>query len=180
MAFEKIASLDSDISINLGGTNKKTGKPNPMTVEGYYLGTKVGIPNKFDASKPDCMHILQTPKGNVGVWGKSHLNPQMAKALPGAMVRITFTGTRPSKKGNDQLLFSVEQDTANNIDVSSINDAPADYGDDLEEGYTAEDATPAEAPYVAPTPPKVAAKAPDAARQAKVAALLNGSRNKTS
>lgn len=180
MGFEKINSLDSEVSVNLGGINKKTGKPNPKSVEGYYLGTKTGIPNKFDPAKPDCMHILQTEKGNVGVWGKSHLNPQMSKAIPGSMVRITFTGTRPSKKGNDQLLFTVEQDKTNNIDVGDLQaqDSETYAADDSGDSELFE--APQEEPvYVAPTPPKTAAKAPDAARQAKVQALLNGTRIKT-
>lgn len=193
MAFEKINSLDSDVSINLGGVNKKTGKPNPKTVEGYYLGTKTGIPNKFNAEKPDCLHILQTPKGNVGVWGKSHLNPQMSKAIPGCMVRISFTGTRPSKKGNDQLLFTVEQDTNNSINVESLatsEDTGYSASEEYSEGTNAEGSDDSvgevfgslqeglDNPYIPPVAPKAAAKAPDAARQAKVAALLNGTRNK--
>lgn len=182
MGFEKINSLDSDVSINLGGVNKKTGKANPKSVEGYYLGTKTGIPNKYDATKPDCLHILQTDKGNVGVWGKSHLNPQMSKAIPGAMIRITFTGTRPSKKGNDQLLFSVEQDKNNNISVEDLATQDSeeytptqDDSDDSTESLF-ENALTDEVAYTPPVAPRAAAKAPDAARQAKVRELLNGGR----
>jgi len=181
MGFEKIVSLDSDVSISLGGRDKKTGKANLTSVEGYFLGTKTGIPNKFNPDKPDCLHIFQTSKGNVGVWGKSHLNPQMSRAIVGAMVRVTFTGTRPSKKGNDQLLFSVEQDKSNAITVDALQAQDDDsYSVGAEESYDDIEAT-EEAPY---TPPpvvaKAPAKAPDAARQAKVAALLQGTRSKAS
>ncbi len=190
MAFEKIASLDAETQVNLGGINKKTGKPNPKSVEGYYLGTKTGIPNKFNPEKPDCQHVFQTEKGTVGVWGKSHMDPQMAKAIPGCMVRVTFTGTRPSKKGNDQLLFSVEQDKTNNLvgfEAVTFSDSGAepDYSDSGDTGHdfggqeddTTEDTAPIdEPPAQRPQPPRQAAKAPDAARQAQVQALLNKSR----
>lgn len=185
MAFERIATLDAEKSISLGGMDKKSGKPNPKSVEGYYLGTKTGIPNKFNPEKPDCQHVLQTKDGLVGVWGKSHLNPQMAKAIPGCMVRITFTGTRPSKKGNDQLLFAVEQDKTNNIAVdadsndghyASSQDAAEEYETDYTESLEEEETVADELPPVRASRPASPASAPDPKRQAAVQALLNRSK----
>ena len=41
MGFQELNGLDADVTISLGGVNRKTGKPNPVKVEGYYLGKKM-------------------------------------------------------------------------------------------------------------------------------------------
>lgn len=134
MAFKEVASLDCDTTITLGGKDKKTGKSNPKQIEGYFLGTREIGPNKFNKQKVDVVHVFQTKDGNVGVWGKTDLDTKLKNAIPGRMVRATFTGSIPTNKGNDMLKFKVEVDNSNTIDVSDLvaqnNDA-----DDSTEGY---------------------------------------------
>jgi hypothetical protein len=40
MAFKETNGAESDTSISLGGLNKKTNKPNPTSIEGYYIGSQ--------------------------------------------------------------------------------------------------------------------------------------------
>lgn len=176
MAFSEVNSLDSDFTISLGGRDKKTGKENPKQVTGYYLGTKGGLPNKYNPEKPSQLHFLQTEKGNVGVWGKTDLDRKITAVSPGTMVRITFTGTRPSNKGNDMLVFKVEVDKDNTIEVSTP--APVSFQDDStdsfeEAGLDDEDEALDEIAPARPVAPRAPAAAPSAERQAKVLAALN-------
>lgn len=131
MAFKTVQSLDADNTVRLGGFDKKTKKDNPTTTEGYYLGKRVVTGGKFGDST---LHFLQTPKGNLGVWGKSDMDKKLAAVAAGTMVRISFTGTRPTNKGNDQMIYKVEHDPENtievNIDMSSSNDSEENYSDD--------------------------------------------------
>lgn len=121
MSFKEVASLDTDKMVTIGGEDK-SGKPNPTKIEGYFLGTKTLGPNKFNKSKNDHLHVLQTKDGNTGVWGKTNLDQKMAAVNPGTMVRITFTGTRDVGKGNDMLCYKVEADAENKIDVTGLTE----------------------------------------------------------
>ena len=94
MAFTKVATLDTDNTVTLGGVDKKTGKTNPKSVEGYFLGTRTLGPNKFNKTKIDYTHIVQTNAGNTGVWGKTHMDRQIASVTPGTMIRVTYKVTR--------------------------------------------------------------------------------------
>ena len=40
MAFETVQDLSCDTVIQLGGTNRETGKANQAQIEGYFLGSK--------------------------------------------------------------------------------------------------------------------------------------------
>lgn len=122
MAFKKLTSLETDITIALGGVSKE-GKKNPSQIEGYYLGSRT---TKSDRSKNGVsnIYVLQTAEGNVGVWGKTHLDKQMPNVTPGAMIRITQSGKQRTKNG-DMYLFEVEQDLENVIEVSSNTASPA-------------------------------------------------------
>jgi hypothetical protein len=182
MAFKKVATLDTDTTVTLGGHDKKTGKANPEVIEGYFLGTKCLGPNKFNKTKTDYMHILQTQDGNVGVWGKVHMDRQIHQVNPGTMVRITYTGTLDVGKGNPMSCFSVEVDEDNTIEVNLAPAAAspaedADYDDGEEDGYDEGAAADEVAPTRA-TAPRRAAAAPSAAQQAKVKSLLGGGKNK--
>lgn len=175
MAFKEVQSLDADTTISLGGTNRKTNKPNPKQVEGYYLGSKT-IDDKKKKSGKSYIHVLQTANGNVGVWGKTDLDRKLLAVEPGTMVRATCTGTRPTPNG-DMYTYKVEIDSENTTDVSGIASAP--QASNETESYEAagssyEEEQAEEQEEVAEEPaPRPAALAQDAAaRKAKVAELL--------
>lgn len=183
MAFEKLVDLDCDKAISVGGRDKKTGKANPTSIEGYFLGTRQ-VTSKFSKSGFGPLHIFQTEEGNVGVYGKTNLDPKLKNVEPGTMTRVKFTGTRPTDKGNDMICYSVEIDRGNTIDVSSFspnNDGAAseasDEGDFDDADADAEDTAEVDEPAPPrPTRPAQAATPPSAAQQAKVQALLNGNK----
>ena len=173
MAFKEVASLDCDTTITLGSKDKKTGKSNPSTLEGYFLGTKEVGPNKFNKQKMDVVHVFQTKDGNVGVWGKTDLDTKLKNAIPGRMVRVTFTGAVPTNKGNDMLKFKVEIDNSNTIDVSDLVASNIDdnsYSNETDEEI--EEETEEEEQEAAPRiTPAAAASATERAN--KVKELLN-------
>lgn len=176
MAFTKVATLDTDNTVTLGGVDKKTGKTNLKSVEGYFLGTKTIGANKFNKTKTDYLHILQTSSGNVGVWGKTHMDRQLARVNPGTMIRVTFDGTRDVGKGNPMSCFVVEVDNDNVIDVSSmasLDDSASDSSEDYEQenADSQEEEIADEAPVSRPRPPARAAQVPSAAH---VKSLLGG------
>ncbi len=117
MAFTEVQDLACDTAISLGGRDKKTGKPNPTSITGYYIGTRE-FDSKFGRSK---IHILQTAKGTVGVYGKTDLDRKMTAVTAGWSVRITQNGSTPTNKGNDMLKFKVEVDKENFIQVDLPN-----------------------------------------------------------
>lgn len=185
MGFQEIASLDCDEAIQLGGVNKKNGKANPTKLEGYFIGSKnVESPkSKTGFSK---LHIFQTAKGNLGVWGKTDLDRKLLSAVPGTMTRVTFIGMKETKN-NPMYTFKVEVDINNSITVASSestqdatdNDTSEEYAnyaneDDGELDVTEEEAALDAAPPVRAVAPRKAAATPNAAQQARVQALLNG------
>lgn len=181
MAFQQVADLDCEGEpLRLGGKDKKTGKANPTTIQGYYIGSKTHE-TKFGPGK---LHIFQTETGNVGVWGKTDMDSKLATVMAGALTRVTFTGSVPSNKGNDKLKFKVEVDTLDMIDVGTAGntEAQGDNGDltsDDSGDDTDLDSDPAPADEVVPArarPPRQAVAAPTATRQAEVQALLKGRR----
>ncbi len=186
MAFKKVATLDTDSAVTIGGVDKKTGKKNPTSIEGYLLGTKNLGPNKFNKSKTDYMHILQTQDGNVGVWGKVHMDRQLFGVNPGTMVRITYTGTKDVGKGNPMTCFLVEVDESECIvpptSDEDVTEGSENYsGEEEEEELEAgeEEAPADEAPPARAKPPVRAAQAPSAAAQAKVRGLLGAANRKS-
>ena len=179
MAYQTKASLDTEVTYVLGGTNEKTGKPNPTSVEGYFLGNKT-TPDK--GYGPGTLHIFQTETGNVGVWGKTSSKNLLTPEHIGQMCLLEFTGmSTPAKKGRQPAYkYKLQFDKGNTIDVSELdvnasNESEPDYGDGYErdvsddtESYVSEAAAPRA------TAPKVAARTPSAESQAKVRALLAG------
>ena len=179
MAFQEAQDLGCETTIRLGGTDKKTGKSNPKSAEGFYVGSR-RVTTKFG---PSWVHVLQTSKGNVGIWGKTDLDSKLLAITKGTMVRLTYTHSVPSNKGNDLMKYKVEFDKDNTIEVSdaaatedSGSSEDGDYADN--DGETdeplEEESAPDEQPVSRPHPPKAAAKVPNAAQQARVQALLNG------
>lgn len=191
MGFQDIADLDCQVTTAIGGVDKKSGKNNPKTIEGFYIGTRQ-VPSKKTKSGFAALHVLQTEKGNVGVWGKTNLDQKMTAVKAGQLIRISFTGMVETKN-NPMYKYRVQVDPSQTIDVATGDDAVADadaYNDEGDGAYddTAvgaddagyepeaelgeEEAPLDEAPVSRPVAPPRRASAPDAARAAKVQALL--------
>lgn len=169
MGYKTVDSLDADLTYSLGKRNKTTGKTDPETAEGYYLGCRLTEGGKYGPSK---LHFLKTPKGNLGVWGKSDMDKKLANVQPGTMVRITTAGTRSTPRG-DQHVFKVEVDADNTIEVASNigqQASPAAYDDG---GDNDNDVSPDQEDF---DQDAALIAAERAAKAAKVQALLNKNR----
>jgi hypothetical protein len=174
MAFKAVLDLNAEVTISLGGINKKTGKANPKSIEGYYLGKKA-IEDRKKKSGVSYIYILQTDKGNVGVWGKTDMDRKILSVREGEMIRITHTGMAKTANG-DMYKYSVEVDSDNTIEVlgsssssssSSSNDdeSPSyDYDEELDSNNEDEEVS-----YAASKASELAASE----RRAKAAALLS-------
>lgn len=189
MAFQTVADLDCSTTTALGGKNKE-GKANPTTITGYFIGTRK-VESKKSKTGDASLHVLQTPKGNVGVWGKTNLDSKMKGVTPGVMVRITFTGMVETRN-NPMYKYKVEVDAENAIEVATPDTAEASeeaesynskaeasYDDSEETELDAEEEALDEVPAPRAAAPKKPLATPDATRQAKVQELLNRSRNKS-
>lgn len=118
MAFTEVTSLDADVTIALGGRNKKTGQANPTKAEGYYLGTR-SVTSSKSKNGLAAIHFLQTPKGNLGIWGKTDMDKKFAGVPPGTMVRVSFDKMVPTPNG-EMYKYKLEVDKNNTIDVSDL------------------------------------------------------------
>lgn len=129
MGFKTITDLSAERTISLGGVNKKTGKKNPTSVEGFYLG-KREVEDKKKKSGTSYIYFFQTAEGNLGVWGKTDLDRKMNQVPVGVMTRVTQSGMAATQNG-DMYKFTVEIDDSNSIEVTgSLNE---DTGNDNEE-----------------------------------------------
>lgn len=181
MAFKKILDLDCSTSVSLGGRDAKTNQPNPTQIEGYYLGARK-VPSTMNAKGFTNMHVFQTSEGNVGVWGKTNLDAQLASVLSGLMTRVSFIGMVPTKK-RPMFKYSVETDESNKIDTpdtaaqaAALEGSVEEYEDYSEESdISAEEVSEIEEPAPArAAAPKVPLSTPSAAARAQVAGLLKG------
>lgn len=175
MAFKTVSDLSTETAVALGGTNRKTGKANPTTITGYYVGSREVDSPKSKTGKAS-LHIFQTEKGNVGVWGKTDLDMKMKAATLGALTRVSFTGMQETKN-NPMYKYKVEIDTDNAIDVAA--EAPAQEEESSDEGYAADFAEDefseeddVDAAPVRVSPAARPARPPTADSQARVEALL--------
>lgn len=177
MSFKEVQDLNCEVTISLGGVDKRTGKANPSQVEGYFLGSK-SVASRKSKTGFSKLHIFQTENGNLGVWGKTDLDRKLGTVAVGTMTRVTQNGKVPTPNG-DMYKFKVEQDVENTIEVSpGLAEAPAaaatndtgydDGGFDEDEDTALDEVPPARAPKAAK-----AAVGPDATRQARVQALLS-------
>lgn len=173
MAFKEVNDLSTDVTISLGGVNKKTGKPNPKSIEGYYLGNRQ-VEDKKKKSGVSYIYVFQTDKGNVGVWGKTDLDRKMQAAPLGAMLQVTHTGMAQTPNG-EMYKYGVKYDPENTIDVSDMQSSNSSGGTDLGEGLDDDFGTDA---GVDEDEVQIAALAA-AERKAKVEALLKGKGKKT-
>lgn len=170
MGYEEVQDLGTDNVIALGGFNKKTKKDNPLSIEGYYLGSRE-VPSKLAKTGVAKIHVFKTPKGNVGVWGKTDIDIKLGGVKPGTMTLVKFDKMQATKTG-EMYKYKVSVDKSNTIEVagsesfSSEEDTPYSGGNQtpeeeetVEEDDEDEDALQAQA-------------LAQAERQAKVAALL--------
>lgn len=133
MAFTEVQSLDADTTVSIGGRNKKTNKPNPTNAEGYFLGTRM-VKSPKAKSGEAAIHFLQTPKGNLGVWGKTDMDRKLKTVTPGTMIRISFDKMVGTPNG-DMYKFKVEVDASNTIDVADLTQGSV-YANDGEDAET--------------------------------------------
>lgn len=176
MGFQQVTDLDAESTIALGGHNKKTGKANPTSVEGYYLGSRK-VESKKAKSGFCFIYYFQTPKGNVGVWGKTDLDRKMETVTPGLMVRASFLKMVTTPSG-EMYKYVVEFDPENTIEVSTLvagegneADTTTDTNDTTDDDAADEDEVDEDALQ--------AAALVTAERKAAVQALLNKGKNKT-
>ena len=176
MAFQEISDLDAATTISIGGYNKKLRKENPTAVEGYFLGSKATKNNK-SASGVSYLHILQTSKGNVGVWGKTDMDRKLASATPGTMIKIEFSGMQATKNG-EMYKYKVSVDKDATIEVApppaAKPTAASSYDEDqayVDSESEEDDAFDSGERYEAPAP--LAASANSKSRQAAVQAMLS-------
>jgi len=170
MAFKEVSDLNPDTTISLGGTNRKTNKTNPTEVEGYYMGSRKVDDNK-KKSGFSYIHVFQTVKGMLGVWGKTDMDRKVIEVQPGTMTRVTSTGTRPTPNG-DMYVFKVAIDDTNVIEVlGSVNKQEPEDSD--EDGTDTYESAPAFNGNEGISDTNFSASAEQAAKKARVQALLN-------
>lgn len=173
MGFKEVVQTDA---IVLGGSNKKTGKANPTSIEGYFLRTRTAGPNKFNSAKIDYVHDFQTPKGEVSVWGKPNMDNKLKKVTPGTMVRVQADGELDTGKGNPMKLFKVliDEDNTINVAAESTFEEQEHYDEESEDTDPQDEETqPDELPPARAKPPARAAVAASVAQQSKAKGLLN-------
>lgn len=175
MGFKELQALDAEKVTALGGKDKKSGKANPKTAEGFYLGSRK-VDSKKSKSGFAYIHYLQTDKGNLGVWGKTDLDRKILSVDPGVMIRITQTGMQPTPNG-DMYKFKVEVDVENAIEVNVASEIERDDTEGSEETEVAEEVEekqPEEEVEEEQEVPeaKLPARAASASKQSEVNAIL--------
>lgn len=178
MAYKEVADLNPDNTISLGGTNRKTNKKNPTEVEGYYLGSRT-VEDKKKKNGVSYIHVFQTPKGTIGVWGKTDMDRKILTLTAGVMTKVTFDRMVNTPNG-EMYKYKVATDDDNTTEVGgagnaaqSFSSAGEDAGGEEEEGsvYDPEEEV-EEAPDYSP------GRKSAAASQERVAAILNKGKSK--
>jgi len=174
MAFvSKKSKIGVAPTFRLGGLDKTTGKTHPTEITGYYLGAKtVNI-----QGKDSTVYTFQTDKGDLAIWGGHFdLDRQMAETEPGFLTRVVYNGKIRTKNGNTMCDYDVSVDADHMIPLEGqtatlkaeeVSDEPYDTYESYDEDLENDVVIPRQ-----PTAPVKAATVPDAARQAKVKALL--------
>ncbi len=166
MAYEQVADLSADTVVKLGGVSNKTQKPNPTKMEGYYLGSR-GVQTQ---NGPALIHVFQTPKGNVGIWGTKDVNDKLGSVFPGTMALVEYTGKRQLAGGKSLHTYKVSQDKENCIEVATNTATPTTEAD-ADEAYAASTTNSYDEDDGADDAAQIAALAA-AERKAKLEALL--------
>ncbi len=177
MAFKEVADLSTEVTVSVGGTNRKTGKKNPDRVEGYYLGRR-SVADTKKKSGVSYIYVLQTSKGNLGVWGKTDMDRKMDSVPLGTMIFIAFEKMVPTANG-EMYKYKVGVDADNTIEVNTLpsgqtsqettvtaNDNFADADESYDDTTDEDEADAAQAAALAA-----------AERKAKVQALLKGNKS---
>jgi hypothetical protein len=178
MAYEEVTDLGTDNVIALGGFNKKTRKDNPTSIEGYYLGSRE-VPSKLSKNGLAKIHVFQTAKGNVGVWGKTDLDNKLIGVTPGTMTLVKFDRMQKTSTG-EMYKYKVAVDKDNTVAVSAqapaaTNDSASTDDSYNDEAFANEDIDTASDEEDAAQALALAA----AERKAKVEALLAKGKNRT-
>ncbi len=116
MAFKEVADLNPDNTISLGGSNKKTGKKNPTEIEGYYLGSRK-VADKKKKTGFSFIHVFETSKGPIGVWGKTDMDRKLEGLTPGVMTRVSYDKMVATPNG-DMYKYKVATDEDNVTDTT--------------------------------------------------------------
>lgn len=164
MAYQKMTDLAADTVVALGQGEGKLPK-----IEGYYLGSR----QVTTSNGPSNIHVFQTPKGNVGVWGTKKINDNLGNGTRGVMTLVEYKGKVKLQGGKTQHTYNFFTDPDNKIEVSQlasgVSDIPAEeYGNNGEEVQEEE--------LDDDTQALIAAE--QSARQAKVQALLTKNKSK--
>jgi hypothetical protein len=142
------------------------------TLKGYYQGQVTKTIN----GSPAVEHTYKTTKGLFGVLGQANILNQLKNngINPGTYVEITFTGNvQRLKNGRTMKVYDVSFDPEN---LDSNATAPTlEASDESDEGLFEDAPEMDEAPVVRAAP-KVTATTPDAAKRARLQAMLNSSK----
>lgn len=181
MAYETKASLNADVTVVLGGKDKKTGKTNPTSIEGYFLGNRI-TPDK--GLGEGVLHIFQTENGNVGVWGKTSSKALLTDNHVGQMCLLSFTGMSTPKPGRQAAYqYKLQFDKGNTIDTSGLDvnasdESEPDFGNvdetDIDDSGNEEVY---EAPVQRAAAPKSPARPNNAEQRAKINALISAGKS---
>lgn len=146
------------------------------TLKGYYQGQ---VKKEINGSMA-IEHTYKTAQGLLSVLGQANILRQYENegVLPGTYVEITFTGeTKKAKKGMMKVYdVNFDLDDRDDNPIAPLSDeeaAPAEEDEDEAEEEL-DEVIPAK-----PVAPRAPSQTPDAARQAKVQALLNKNRPRT-
>ncbi len=121
MAYEKLTGLSTDNTVSLGKPDAKTGKTTTQ-VEGYYLGSKTINTTTGES----VVHVFQTSKGNLGVWGSKTLNETLVVGVRGFMIKVDYLGKKKLAGGKTIHTYDFGIDRANKIDVADTMSAESD------------------------------------------------------
>lgn len=178
MEWIEAPELNSSNIVKLGGKDPKTGKLNPASLEGYYLG-KSSFQSKFNPNKTVWSYAFQTATGIKGLIGVGNLDRKMnddSIVQLGRKVLVTFTGTVDTGKGNPMNTFSVKSKPHDVIDVTAPFGSSADKDsqtqDSQDEDSEEEYGDPAEDEEASQQTALMAAEKAKATK-AKIEALLN-------
>lgn len=172
MAFQNAKQQLAERTIRLVGEDKVTGKPYPSRLEGYYLGSKVVTTRNGDQAT---VYTFRTDEGNIGLWGgHTDLDRQMSLPTLGCMTRVSYNGKKSIPGGKTRHDYLVEWDVSQTIELGTKSPSSLESEEVSDTDYDDEEVNAEfDAPTTRrPTAPVTAATVPDAARQAKVKALL--------
>ena len=144
------------------------------TLKGYYQGQVTKTIN----GSPAVEHTYKTPKGVFGVLGQANILNQLKNngINPGTYVEITFTGNvQRLKNGRTMKVYDVSFDPEN-LDSDATPPTLEASEDETDSGLFEDAPEMDEAPVSRVVAAKVTATTPDAAKRARLQAMLNSSK----